>query len=164
MDKNKMTQNVDIDDIESFLQGELSEQRDKEVAEAINSNSWIQEYIEASLDIDDMVMFDELSRVTQVPQNNSPKRDFSIVVPSSGGDSKWGKYLSRNGNQENGASKREQGDYRHAANEEERELTKLKFRKWENVGENGKEKSYWTTLLVSISIMMVIILFRSCEG
>lgn len=164
MNKNKMPQKMDIEDIDAFLNGNLSEQRDREVAEAINSNSWIQEYIEASLDIDDMVMFDELSRVNQVPQNSSPKRDFSIVVPSSGGDSKWGKYLSRNGNQESGASKREHGDYRQAANEEERGLTKLRFRKWEKAGENGGDKSYWTKLFIAIVIMMVIILFRSCEG
>ena len=67
--RNKLNNMKEITDEEltSFLEGTLPEEREKEVAEAIDNSKELQEIIEASLDIDDIMMFEELRLV----QHNS---------------------------------------------------------------------------------------------
>lgn len=162
MNYDEIYPDINFEEIEAFLQGELSEQRDRVVAEAINNSPRLQEYIETSLDIDDIVLFDELSRMKQISQTDTPKTNFKFVIPSSGNDSKWGKYLSQKHDFNKSASTWEGGEYRKAADEEHSKHIQLKSKR-PAIKDNGNGHSFWGGLLLGIIILIIIALIRTCK-
>lgn len=82
------------EELASFLEGTLPEGREKEVADAIDSSKELQALIEASLDIDDILMFEEMGLVQHNPQTENIKSNRTFTITGANSDTKWGKYLS----------------------------------------------------------------------
>ena len=160
MEKRIMNKQLTYDDIDAFLEGSLSAEREKEVEEAINSSKELQDFIEVTLDIDDMILFDEMKGLQfRQPTDDQPS-SMKVPAVSGMGETKWGKYLSKKGDSLNNASKWGEEEYRQAADRDERKLTKLKSQKLES--DETVEQSYWGKVIVGIIIMVLFILVKSC--
>lgn len=162
MNNNEIYPEIDFEEIEAFLQGELSEERDREVAEAIDNSPRLQEYIESSLDIDDIVLFDEMSHMKLISQTDIPKTNNTFVVSSSGNDSKWGNYLSQKHDFKKDTATWDDEKYRQAADKGRSKHIQLKSKKLVKK-DDGKGHSFWGEIIIGIIILVIITLIRTCK-
>lgn len=172
------------EELASFLEGTLPEEREKEVAEAIDNSKELQEIIEASLDIDDIMMFEELRLAKYNPQADTSSPNLTFTVTDSASGTKWGKYLSRTKgstsrtstpfttNKDNHVPRKgtfrreaaawEEEEYRRAADREKTKMIKLKSKK--RVRKDGDDgHSYWTEIIIGIIALVIFALIRTCS-
>lgn len=157
---NKITD----EELASFLQGSLPEDREIQVAEAINNDKQLQAIVEAAIDIDSSLMFDELCMVKRNPQVEDKSVTLSFVTDPSNTDSKWGKYLSPKSDFGKDPTSWEEEEYRRAADKEENKLTKLRSQKRVKKEDPDGGKNYWIEIIIGIIIMIVFMIVRSCIG
>lgn len=150
------------EELASFLEGSLPEERKKQVAEAIDNDKKLQSIVEAAIDIDSMLMFDELCLVKQNPQAGHKSATLSFVTASLDIDSKWGKYMSRKSDFEKNTTNWEEEEYHRAADKEENKLTKLKSQKRVKKEDPDSGKNYWIEIVIGIIIMVVFVIIKSC--
>lgn len=158
---NEMKKITD-EELASFLEGSLPEDRMTEVATAIDNNKQLQAIVEATIDVDSMLMFDELRMMKRNPQVEHKSATLSFVTSPSDTDSKWGKYLSRKGDFEKNTTNWEDEEYRRAADTEENKLKKLKSHKRVKKEDPDSSKNYWIEIIIGIIIMVVFVIIRSC--
>lgn len=147
------------EELASFLEGSLPEERRNQVAEAIDNDKQLQAIVEAAIDIDSMLMFDELRLVKRNPQTEQKSATLSFVTSLTNTDSKWGKYLSRKDGERNGATEWEEENYRRAANKGKRSVQITTQKTVEN---KEDEHSYWGGVIIGVIVMIVIVLLKSC--
>lgn len=150
------------EELASFLEGTLPEGREKEVAEAIDNDKKLQAIVEATIDIDSLLMFDELRMVKRNPQVERKSATLSFVTTSPDTDSKWGKYLSRKSDFGKNTTNWEDEEYRRAADKEENKLTKLKSQKRVKKEDPDGGKNYWIEIIIGIIVMVVFVIIKSC--
>lgn len=171
------------EELASFLEGTLPEEREKEVAEAIDNSKELQEIIEASLDIDDIMMFEELRLVQHNSQTENIRSNRAFTVTGANSDTKWGKYLSRTkefksrtstpftstkdnhiprkGTFRREAANWEEEEYRRAADREKTKMIKLKSKKRVRSNDDSKH-SYWGEIIIGIIMLVVFALLKTC--
>lgn len=151
---------ISYDDIDAYLEGSLSAQREKEVEEAINNSKELQDVIQVTIDIDDMMLFNKMKGLQLRRSTEEQTSSMKILAVSCAGETKWGKYITKKHDFQNNASKCNKEEYRQAADRDKRKLSKLKSQKLES--EEPDEQSYWVKVIVGIIIMILFILFKSC--
>lgn len=150
------------EELASFLEGSLPEERRNQVAEAIDNDKHLQAIVEATIDIDSLLMFDELRMVKRNPEVEHKSATLSFVTTSSDTDSKWGKYLSRKSDFGKNTTNWEDEEYRRAADKEENKLTKLKSQKRVKKEDPDGGKNYWIEIIIGIIVMVVFVIIKSC--
>lgn len=158
---NEMKKITD-EELASFLEGSLPEDRMTEVATAIDNNKQLQAIVEATIDVDSMLMFDELRMVKRNPQVEHKSATLSFVTSPSDTDSKWGKYLPHRDDLGKDTTEWGQGEYRRAADRDENKLTKLKSQKRVKKVDDDSEHHYWVQIIIGIIIMVILALIKSC--
>lgn len=152
-----MNKQITYDDIDAFLEGTLSAEREKEVGKAIDNSKELQDLIEVTLDIDDMLLFDEIRLVKLEPQSNTKPLNRAVSMAGSSAD----KDISGKNDFRRNASTWEHEEYRQAADRDGRKLAKLKSKKLvENNSDEGH--SYWLEIIVGIIVMIIIAAIKSC--
>lgn len=156
---NEMKKITD-EELASFLEGSLPEDRMTEVATAIDNNKQLQAIVEATIDVDSMLMFDELRMVKRNPEVEHKSATLSFVTAPSDTDSKWGKYLSRKGDFEKNTTSWEEEEYRRAADKGESKLTKVQSLK--RIKKNNDDgHSYWVEIIIGIISMIILVLIKT---
>lgn len=152
----KMNNKISLEEIEAFLQGELSEERDKEVAEAINNDPKLQEYIETLLDIEDILLFDELNQLKQSPQFNSGSSNQQYPQIGFMGDSKIGKGMTKKNNSSNITSSENEEEYHKAANRAKTRQLKIKSKI--SIKAKKSDDDNIGNLIYGIVVLIIIVL------
>ncbi len=153
---------ISDEELASFLEGSLSERREKDVAAAIDESEVLQSVIEATIDIDDLLMFDELRSIKPKLQSGSHPSNLAVPITGSSTESKWGRYLSHRDDIGKDTTEWGQGEYRRAADRDENKLTKLKSQKRVKKEDDESEPHYWTQIIIGIIIMILFALIKSC--
>lgn len=153
---------ISDEELASFLEGSLSERSEKDVAAAIDESKELQAVIEATIDIEDLLMFDELGRIK--PRLQSGNHPSNLVVPLTdpSTESKWGRYLPHRDDLGKDTTEWGQGEYRRAADRDENKLTKLKSQKCVKKVDDDSEHHYWVQIIIGIIIMVILALIKSC--
>lgn len=158
LDMTDNINNITNEELAAFLEGSLPEMREKEVSEAIDNSKELQTIIEAMIDIDAMLLFDEIRETMGSRQSDKSSSSMAIPIGESGSSSKWSKHLSRSGKTNDTTSWKEE-EYRRAADKGEKKQLRMKNRK---TGEAGEEKhSFWGELIIGIIVAIIIMFLRT---
>lgn len=149
-----MNRLINDEDIEDFLKGNLSDSREKEVIIAIESSEWLQDYIEATIDLDDMIFFEELNAAIQNSQGSIAKTNLKIVNSNTGHESKWSKYLIGKENSSSSTSSWEEYEYQKAANKGKKSI-KIKSRRYIKKEDGRYEVTIWFGVIIIIIIAII---------
>jgi len=161
---NMSNNNITEEELASFLEGTLPEQREKEVADAIDNSKELQSVVEAILDIEDLMMFEEFRRAKKNtrPTTVQTGPDTTQHQIKTLGKIQWGKVLSSEKASPKTASSWDEDEYRKAADNEETRQIQLKPQKRvkKNIEVDGH--SFWLEVIVGIIVLIIFTLIRSC--
>ncbi len=154
---NEMKKITD-EELASFLEGSLPEDRMTEVATVIDNNKHLQAIVEATIDVDSMLMFDELRLVKRNPQGGNNTTSFSIVMTDSNTDTKSSKSLFNASGSHKETANWQQEEYRQAA---DRKRDSLQIHREKPIINEESGHSYWAGVVIGIIGLIIMLLIRT---
>lgn len=150
------------EELASFLEGSLPENRMAQVANAIDGNKQLQTIVEAAIDVDSVLMMEEM-RLAMSDKSRAISRSRSNMpdIGTSGG-TKWGMYLSKMKSTAHAAQTGGEESYRRAAEEGKTKQIELKSRQMNAQGESDEGHGYWPSIIIGIVMLLLFALLRTC--